>query len=184
MPHGPFAGLRLARPYGADSVRPLRRSPAVRHVLRSLRRFAVGAVAVVAVITWLFVAAFGHPLAWALVGAFFAAAPLALLAATVAVGLRAAVATGPGWVGLRLVGGWRRLDLGRVRTVRSTAGGNPFWGPAAVGGVVLEDADGQRITLAGDLIDGPLGDAVRRSLPHDAVIDVDAWERPDPPPGA
>lgn len=174
-----LAGLRLSRPYGAETVWPLRRSPVARRVAGTLARLAVGGLVVVAAVTALLVAATGHPLGWSVVGACFALPPLAVLVGAVAALARAAVASGPGWVGLRLVGRWRRIDLARVRSVRTAPGWGGFG--AVTGGVVVEDAEGRRVTLTGDLLGGGLGEVVRRGLPADAVIDADAEERLGPP---
>jgi len=75
-------------------------------------------LAVVAIITLLFVWAFGHPLAWSVIGCLFALLPLAGLVLTLGVGLRAAVVAGPGRIGVRFLGRWRIVDLGQVRVVR------------------------------------------------------------------
>ncbi len=75
-------------------------------------------LAVVAVITLLFVWAFGHPVAWSVIGCLFAVLPLAGLVLSLGVGLRAAVAAGPGRIAVRFLGRWRVLDLGQVRVVR------------------------------------------------------------------
>ena len=75
-------------------------------------------LAVVAVITLLFVWAFGHPVAWSVIGCLFAVLPLVGLVLSVGVGLRAAVAAGPGRIAVRFLGRWRALDLGQVRVVR------------------------------------------------------------------
>ncbi len=101
-----------------DAVWRLRRSPLVRAALGWVTRVCVGMLAVVAIITLLFVWAFGHPLAWSVIGCLFALLPLAGLVLTVAVGLRAAVVAGPGRVGVRFLGRWRIVDLGQVRVVR------------------------------------------------------------------
>ena len=65
-----------------------------------------------------FVWAFGHPLAWSVIGCLFAVLPLAGLILAIGVGLRAAVIAGPGRIGVRFLGRWRVVDLGQVRVVR------------------------------------------------------------------
>jgi hypothetical protein len=80
---------------------------------------------VVALITALLVAVSGHPVAWSVIGFLFAALPLTGLLLVVGVGLRGAVAAGPGWVGVRIFRHWRVVDLGEVRAVR-LGFDNPF----------------------------------------------------------
>jgi hypothetical protein len=102
-------------------------------------------LAVVAAFTLFFVWAFGHPLAWSVVGCLFAALPLTGLLLTIGVGARAAVAAGPRWIGVRLLGRWRVIDLGQVRVVRladerpfpgfgGSAGSGGLGGPGGFGG--------------------------------------------------
>ena len=100
-------------------------------------------LAVVLVITVFFVWAFGHPVAWSIVGSLFGAAPLAALLLALGVAARGAIAAGPGWVGVRVVTRWRVIDLGQVRVVRlggNQAGGSGsgstgrFGGPDGFGG--------------------------------------------------
>ncbi|MDR3649267.1 MAG: hypothetical protein P4L20_09265 [Acidimicrobiales bacterium] len=105
-------------PRRPDAVWRLRRSPLVRAALGWVTRVCIGMLAVVAIITLLFVWAFGHPLAWSVIGCLFALLPLAGLLLTVGVGLRAAVVAGPGRIGVRFLGRWRIVDLGQVRVVR------------------------------------------------------------------
>ncbi len=104
-------------------------------------------LAVVAVITLLFVWAFGHPVAWSVLGCLFAVLPLVGLVLCVGVGLRAAVAAGPGRIAVRFLGRWRVVDLGQVRVVRLAdhgsfpgfsgfGGAAGFGGPGAIGGIV------------------------------------------------
>jgi hypothetical protein len=88
-------------------------------------------LAFVALVTTFFVWAFGHPVAWSVVGCLFAAAPLAVLVFAAGVGTRGAVGAGPRWVGIRLFRRWRVVDLGEVRAVR-LAGSAP--GAPAAGG--------------------------------------------------
>src|SRR5271170_447817 len=110
-------------PGSAASRRPevtwrLRRSPVLRQVLWSIARICAVLVAVVVFITAALVELSGHAVAWSVIGFLFAAAPLAGLVGAVAVTLRAAMAAGPGWIGVRIVRRWRVIDLGQVRTVR------------------------------------------------------------------
>ncbi len=72
---------------------------------------------VVFLITVFFVWAFGHALAWSVIGCLFAALPLTGLVLTMGVGLRAAVSAGPGRIAVRFFGRWRVIDLGQVRAV-------------------------------------------------------------------
>lgn len=96
----------------------LRRSPFARAALGWVARVCLAMLAVVAVITLLFVWAFGHPVAWSVIGCLFAVLPLVGLVLSLGVGLRAAVAAGPGRIAVRFLGRWRVLDLGQVRVVR------------------------------------------------------------------
>jgi hypothetical protein len=90
-------------------------------------------LAVVAIFTLFFVWAFGHPLAWSVIGCLFAALPLAGLVLALGIGFRAAVAAGPGRLAVRFFGRWRVVDLGQVRAVRVGDQG-PLGGFGAFGG--------------------------------------------------
>jgi len=116
----------------ADVVWRARDAGFARAVLRWLGRACAIALAVVFVVTAFLVWVFGHPLALSIVGCLFAALPLAGLAVTGAVWLRAAVVAGPRWVGVRLVRRWRVVDLDQVRAVRLAGGGGT--GPGGFGG--------------------------------------------------
>jgi hypothetical protein len=110
-----------------DTVWRLRRSPLVRAALGWVTKVCVALLAVVFLITVFFVWAFGHPVAWSVIGCLFAALPLVGLVLALGVGLRAAVAAGPGRVAVRFFGRWRVVDLGQVRAVRLGDQG-PFGG--------------------------------------------------------
>jgi hypothetical protein len=156
-------------------------------------------LAVVFLITVFFVWAFGHPVAWSVIGCLFGALPLAGLIATIGIGLRAAVAAGPGRIAIRFFGRWRVVDLGQVRAVRlgdqgpfggmsgfATFGGpGRFGGPGgasgggAAGGIggrtlVFEDVHGQRVQIGVDALEAGLGAVVREGLAPDVEIDADA----------
>jgi hypothetical protein len=126
-----------------DTVWRLRRSPLVRAALSWVTKVCAALLAVVFLITVFFVWAFGHPLAWSVIGCLFAVLPLVGLVLALGVGLRAAVAAGPGRVAVRFFGRWRVVDLGQVRAVRlgdqSPFGGFGFrfggGGPGGPGGL-------------------------------------------------
>lgn len=107
-----------------------------------MARAAIGWVAktcvvmlvVVAIFTLFFVWAFGHPLAWSVIGCLFAALPLAGLVLALGIGFRAAVAAGPGRLAVRFFGRWRVVDLGQVRAVRIGDQG-PLGGFGGFGGL-------------------------------------------------
>src|SRR5580692_1129014 len=100
-----------------ETVWKLRRSPLVRAAIGWVAKVCVGMLAVVFVITLFFVWAFGHALAWSIIGCLFAALPLAGLVLALGIGLRAAVAAGPGRIAVRFFGRWRVVELGQVRDV-------------------------------------------------------------------
>lgn len=187
-------------PRRPDVVWRLRRSPLVRAALGWVAKICVGMLGVVAVVTLFFVWAFGHPLAWSVIGCLFALVPLAGLVLTVGVGLRAAVVAGPGRIAVRFFGRWRVVDLGQVRAVRfadggSTAGFGGFGsfggaggfggarfgapGPGSSGGgtggraLVFEDVHGGRVEIGVDALDAGLAEVVREGLGPDVVIDAD-----------
>jgi hypothetical protein len=186
-----------------EVVWPMRRSPLVRAVIGWVARASMAMLVVVAAITLFFVWAFGHPVAWSVVGLLFGAAPLAMLLAAVALGIRGAVAAGPQWVGVRFLGRWRVMDLGQVRVVRLSgsplgamrgwsgvtgfggfagAGGGPGRrGPGGGGGagapagsLVFEDAWGRRVDIGVDALNAGMADVVRAGLSSDAEVDPDA----------
>jgi hypothetical protein len=142
----------------------------VRGALRSIVAVCLGMLAVVACVTVFLVWAFGHPVAWSVIGFLFAAVPLTGLCLAVGVGLRAAVAAGPRWVGVRILGRWRVVDLGEVRVVRLAEDGpfrgfgfgapgglRPFGGPGGLGGPGLgSGGPGGRGPASGDPA-GPAG---------------------------
>ncbi len=167
----------------------------MRVALRWVATACLGLLAFVALVTVFFVWAFGHPVAWSVVGCLFAAPPLAALALVVAVGLRAVVAAGPGWIGVRVVGRWRVVDLAQVRVVRmaddgplpgfgfgfgspetgGVPGGHPRGGIPGVGrALVLEDSAGRRVDIGVEALGQGLADVVRRGLGPDASVDPDA----------
>jgi hypothetical protein len=116
-----------------DAVWRLRRSPLVRAALFWVAKACAAMLAVVFVITVFFVWAFGHPVAWSVIGCLFGALPLAGLVLTIGVGLRAAVVAGPGRIAIRFFGRWRVVDLGQVRAVRLGDQG-PFGGMGGLRG--------------------------------------------------
>ena len=176
-----------------EAIWAFRRAPLVRRVLRVVTAVLAATLAFVAVMTLLFIAAFGHPDVWVTVGLFFAVVPAVLLVLAVLVGLRAAVAAGPGWVGVRMVRRWRTVDLGDVRRVRvaartalpgvayQRAGGFPGAAGLAAPSLVFEDEAGHTIDIGVDALGSGVGDVVRHGLGPDAVIDVDAQELLDGP---
>ncbi|HVA05088.1 MAG TPA: hypothetical protein VMU64_15235 [Acidimicrobiales bacterium] len=190
-----------------DAMWRLRESPFARAALFWVAKICVGLLAVVFLITVFFVWAFGHPVAWSVIGCLFGALPLAGLIGTIGIGLRAAVTAGPGRIGIRFFGRWRVVDLGQVRTVRlgdqgpfggmsgfaSFGGSGPFGSGGGAGGVgggggrtlVFEDVSGQRVEIGVDALEAGLGAVVREGLGPDVVIDVDAARAlgEGPPPG-
>jgi hypothetical protein len=116
-----------------DAVWRLRRSPLVRAALAWVAKICGAMLAIVFLITIFFVWAFGHPVAWSVIGCLFAALPLAGLVLAVGVGLRAAVVVGPGRIAVRFFGRWRVIDLGQVRAVRLGDQG-PFGGAGGLRG--------------------------------------------------
>ena len=184
----------------ADVTWRLRRSPVVGLLLRSIAKVCAGLVAVVVLITAALVALSGHAVVWSVIGALFVFFPLAGLLATVAVGLRAAVAAGPGWIGVRVVRRWRVLDLDQVRTVRlddrglggfgtGFAGGFGFGGGGGFGAgrftgrsVVLEDAFGGRVDIGLDALDGGISEVLRHGLAPGVHIEPDAALALEPAP--
>ncbi len=101
-----------------DVIYPVRRSWMVRRALGWVALVCVGIIAFCALVTALFVAAFGHPLAMSIIGFFFALVPITLLGSVVALQARGAVTAGRGGVGFRLFRRWRLFDVGSVRAVR------------------------------------------------------------------
>jgi hypothetical protein len=126
--------MRSAPSGRVDVVWRLRRSPIVWAALLWVAKACIAMLAVVAVFTLFFVWAFGHPVAWSVIGSLFAVLPLAGLILTIGVGLRAAVAAGPSRIGFRFLGRWRIVDLGRVRVVR-LADQSAFGGLGGLGGL-------------------------------------------------
>ena len=101
-----------------SAVWPFRRSLTVRAALRIGALACLVALVLVVLFTGLLVVAFGHPLGISIVGALFALGPVLGLLVCLGVNRRAAVAAGPGWVGVRFLRRWRVLDLSDVRAVR------------------------------------------------------------------
>ena len=186
-----------------DAVWRLRRSPLARAALLWVAKICVALLAVVFLITVFFVWAFGHPVAWSVIGCLFGALPLAGLVVTIGIGLRAAVAAGPGRIAIRFFGRWRVVDLGQVRAVRlgdqgpfggmsgfatfggpgrfggpggGGFGGGGFGGTGGMGGrtLVFEDVHGQRVQIGVDALEAGLGAVVREGLAPDVEIDADA----------
>jgi hypothetical protein len=96
----------------------LRRSRLARRALGWVAAMCLVALGFVALITLAFVSAFGHPVAWSLVGLGFAIPPLVTLVLVAGVGLRAAVAAGPRWLAVRFVGPWHVVRPPRVTVIR------------------------------------------------------------------
>ncbi len=185
-------------------VWPFRRSLLVRRVLGTVKKISLVLLASVAVIGLLFAEAFGHPLAMAVLGFLFGAVPLAVLVGTVLVGRRAALAAGPGWIGVRVVRRWRTIDLDQVRSVRLIDGGGfpgggfpgggfpgrfPGSGQDAIGprSLVIEDSGGNRVDVGLEALGSGFGEVLRQGLGPDAVIEAEAREvlgGPGPDPGA
>jgi len=173
----------------------LRRSPLVRAALGWVAKICVGMLGIVAVVTLFFVWAFGHPVAWSVIGCLFAVVPLAGLVVTVGVGLRAAVVAGPGRIAVRFFGRWRVVDLGQVRAVRFAEGGSMggfggfggaggfgggrFGGPGGSGrgggsrALVFEDVHGGQVEIGVEALEAGLAEVVREGLGPDVVIDAD-----------
>lgn len=176
-PAGGGGGGRAGR-RRAETTWRLRRSPIVRQVLGSIAKVCGALVVMVVLITAFLVSVSGHPVAWSVIGALFVAAPLTGLIATLAIGFRAAVAAGPGWIGVRIVGHWRVLDLAQVRTVRlddGGLGGFGFGGGRFTGrSVVLEDAFGGRVDIGLDALDAGISDVLRHGLAPEVYIDPGA----------
>jgi hypothetical protein len=175
----------------------LRRSPLARAMIGWVAKICLAMLAVVAVFTLFFVWAFGHPLAWSVIGCLFAALPLAGLVLAVGIGLRAAVAAGPGRLAVRFFGRWRVVDLGQVRAVRlgdqgplggfggfgGFGGSGAFgaMGPRGPGGggaagrtLVFEDVHGGRMVIGVDALDAGLAAVVRDGLGPETDIDAGA----------
>jgi hypothetical protein len=184
-----------------DVVWRLRRSPLARAMIGWIAKICLAMLAVVAIFTLFFVWAFGHPLAWSVIGCLFAALPLAGLVVAVGIGLRAAVAAGPGRLAVRFFGRWRVVDLGQVRAVRlgdqgplggfgglgGSFGGfggsgafgamgprGPGGGGAAARTLVFEDVHGGRVVIGVDALDAGLAAVVRDGLGPDTDIDAGA----------
>ena len=131
-------------------------------------------------ITVFFVWAFGHPVAWSVIGLLFAALPLAGLVAAIGVGTRAEVTAGPGRIAIRFFSRWRVVDLGQVRAVHlgdqgpfgAMGGFGGFGGPGGFGPdsvdpvptgrggggrgartLVFEDVNGQRVEIGVDALE-------------------------------
>ena len=162
----------------ADVVWPLRRLWLVRRLLTRTAAVLAAMVAVLAAIGAALAAAFGHPVVWAVIGFVLGVVPLAGLIVVLLLGGRAGVAAGPGWIGLRLLGRWRTLDLGQVRSVRLS---DESWLPGGLARgaghtLLLEGESGDRIPIAVSMLDVGLGDVLRRGLGPGAVIDAEAQQ--------
>ena len=183
----------------ADVVLPLRRSRLARVAMKTVAIVCLALLALVALITAVIVAIFGHPLGWSIVASFFAALPIAVLGLTIAVGLRAGVAAGPRWIGVRVLGRWRVVDLDEVSTVRLAGDsafpgwthfrgpygpgvGGPFGGAGdrpAIGGaggdsIVLEDSAGGHVRIGVEALNAGLADVIRHGLAADAHVEPGA----------
>jgi hypothetical protein len=152
-----------------ETVFPVRRSWAVRRAIDWVAWLCIGLIAFCAAVTLFFVAAFGHPLAMAVIGFAFAFVPLIVLASAVAVRWRGAVTAGRGRVGIRVLNRWRTVDVGGVRTVRFSgspfgAGGGTDVGPARWGRVGWTGPGGDWVEADGDWVEAE-GDEVPPALP-------------------
>jgi hypothetical protein len=152
-------GGRLGRP---EVVWRLRRSRFLRRALRSIVVACLALLGVVTLITVLLVWELGHPVALGVIGFFFAVLPLSGLLLALGVGLRGAVAAGPRWIGVRIIGRWRVIDLGDVRAVRLGTE-TPLGGFGPFGGRTYYAFRGGRWSPATDGVhghDGPTGPGV------------------------
>jgi len=150
---------------------------AVRTALRLGALVSLVALFLVALVTVLLVAVFGHPLGFAIVGGLFALGPLLALVGVLGVRRRAAVAAGPGWVGVRLLRRWRVLELSDVRAVRVSAP-RPFAGPLGVPSgepqLLLEDRAGHQLEIGAGALAPDIAEQVIEGLGPDAAIEPDA----------
>jgi hypothetical protein len=151
-----------------DAVYPVRRSWYVRRALGWVTWVCLGLIAFCALVTALFVSAFGHPLAMSIIGFFFALIPIVLLVSVTALRARGAVAAGQGSVGFRLFRRWRLVDVGSVKVARVHvpfgAGSEPGFDAATWGPVGWVGRDGDGTASDGDLIDVE-GEDVPPALP-------------------
>jgi hypothetical protein len=168
---------RRGLPGKPTALWPFRRSLTVRAGLRIGALASVVALALVVMFTALLVYVFGHPLGLSIVGALFAALPLLGLLVCLGVGRRAAVAAGPGWVGVRFLRRWRVLDLSEVRVVRVGAP-RSFAGPLGVPSgepqLHLEDAQGRMLEIGAGALAPGIAEAVIEGLGPEAAIDPEA----------
>jgi hypothetical protein len=164
-------------PAAPTALWPFRRSAAVRAALRVGVVACLVALTLVVLFTAFLVAVFGHPVGLWIVGALFALGPLAGLLVCLGVSRRAAVAAGPGWVGLRLLRHWRVLDLDSVRSVR-VAAPRSFAGPLGVPSgepqLLLEDGSGHRLEIGAGALAPGIAEAVIEGLGPEAAVDADA----------
>ena len=136
-------------------------------------------LAVVALVTVFFVWAFGHPVAWSVIGCLFAPLPLAGLVLACRCGRPSGGGGGPGWVGVRLFGRWRVVDLG--------SGARPFVWPE---GVLMhrpasEASARSGVSAALGVSAGPVALAGRAPVgrfggggaPGTSVVFEDAWRK-------
>jgi hypothetical protein len=169
--------MRNRLPATPTALWPFRRSVAVRTALRIGALACLVALGLVVGFTALLVYALGHPLGLSIVGALFALGPLAGLAVCLGVRRRAAVAAGPGWVGVRFLRRWRVLDLSDVRAVRVSAP-RPFAGPLGVPSgepqLLLEDAEGHHLEIGAGALAPGIAETVIEGLGPEAAIDPDA----------
>jgi hypothetical protein len=175
MSGGDTTGRRL--PGKPTAIWPFRRSLTVRAGLRIGAIACTVALLVVVLFTAVLVAVFGHPLGLSIIGALFAIGPLVGLLVCLGVSRRAAVAAGPGWVGVRFLRRWRVLDLSEVKLVRVSAP-RPFAGPLGVPSgepqLLLEDAGGHRLEIGAGALAPGIAETVIEGLGPDAAIDADA----------
>lgn len=168
---------RRGLPSTPTALWPFRRSVTVRAGLRIGALASATALVLVVLFTALLVFAFGHPLGLSIVGALFAAVPLLGLIVCLGVSRRAAVAAGPGWVGVRFVRRWRVLDLSEVKVVRVGAP-RSFAGPLGVPSgepqLHLEDGEGRMLEIGAGALAPEIAEAVIEGLGPDVSIAPEA----------
>jgi hypothetical protein len=169
---------------------PFRHSMAVRTALRLGALACLVALGLVVLFTAFLVAVFGHALGLAVVGGLFALGPVLGLLVCLGVHWRAAVAAGPGWVGVRFLRRWRVLDLSDVRVVR-VGTPRPFAGPFGVPSgepqLLLEDGSGHQLEIGAGALAPGIAETVIEGLGPQAAVDPQAAamleraEAPDEP---
>jgi len=164
-------------PSAPTALWPFRRSLTVRAGLRIGALACAMALVVVVFVTALLVLLFGHPLGLSIVGALFALLPFVGLLVCLGVSRRAAVAAGPGWVGVRFVRRWRVLDLSEVAVVRISAP-RSFAGPLGVPSgepqLHLEDREGHMLEIGAGALAPEIAEALIEGLGPDVSIAPEA----------